>query len=72
VRVMTLERQDQLMRCQLFEEKPVTRRQNQLANGEAEARSLEYTTPSVSQNILFRYSLSMRNLGLIVYGTLKK
>jgi hypothetical protein len=37
-----------------------------------EARSLEYTTLSVSQNILFRYSLSMKNLGLIVYETLKK
>jgi hypothetical protein len=40
--------------------------------GKTEARSLEYRTLSVSQNILFRYSLSMKNLGLIVYETLKK
>jgi hypothetical protein len=38
----------------------------------AKAKSLEYTTLSISQNILFRYSLPTRNLGLIVYETLKK
>jgi hypothetical protein len=46
------------------------RRQTQRAR--TEATSLEYTRLSVLQDILFRYNLSMRNRGLIVYETLRK